>query len=318
MALRILAVVAALVGRAIAAGEFLGSTSAAAPANVFPSSHGADEKAEEKRIAVSSLERYTGSSLSQFQPRVIITTFVPYIEFFAKQYGDGKASITEGSSWRCAHSEAKQVSIINYNMGSPNAALVVDILARIDKFELVLFAGMVGGLPAMCFDWGCERTLQRGQAFVPTAAVRAEAVSDNYLPPNIPAVPDVDLLQAVLAATASGNPERGVVYTMNIRFWEFDEGLKAKIRASTADAIDMETATVFAAARKLGIKAAAFHLVSDQPFEQHKDKAMAKYIFEELAPGHITKAVEILQQCGTALSASTNPNVQRYMKARGH
>ena len=101
---------------------------------------------------------------------------------------------------------------------------------------------------------------------------------------------------------------------MNIRFWEFDEPFKAKIQASSADAIDMETATIFTAARRHGLKVAALHLVSDEPFEAPKDKAMAKHIFEELAPNHIRIAVQVLAACGAELRTSPHPDVQAYMR----
>ena len=99
---------------------------------------------EEMRIAVSSLERYTGSKVDQFQPYVLITNFPDYISIFAREFG---GEPTRGSSWACAHAPTEKCSIVNYNMGSPNAALVMDVIARIPKFKAVLFVGMVGGLP---------------------------------------------------------------------------------------------------------------------------------------------------------------------------
>ena len=271
------------------------------------------DRREEQRIATEKLERYTGSPIAAFQPWVIITNFNDYIPIFAREFGGG-AEPTKGSTWVCAHSPERGVSIINYNMGSPNAAIVVDVLSRIPGvFELVLFAGMVGGLPS----YGTyDRALQVGDLFVPVAAVRAEAVSDFYLDPKVPAVPDCDLQSAVLAEVQRAGKScwRGIVFTMNIRFWEFDEPFKAKIQASSADAIDMETATIFTAARRHGLKVAALHLVSDEPFEAPKDKAMAKHIFEELAPNHIRIAVQVLAACGAELRTSPHPDVQAYMR----
>ena len=126
------------------------------------------DRREEQRIATEKLERYTGSPIAAFQPWVIITNFNDYIPIFAREFGGG-AEPTKGSTWVCAHSPERGVSIINYNMGSPNAAIVVDVLSRIPGvFELVLFAGMVGGLPS----YGTyDRALQVGDLFLDTDMV---------------------------------------------------------------------------------------------------------------------------------------------------
>ena len=131
----------------------------------------------ERNIAVSSLERYTGCHYSKFQALLLVTNFPDYIRIFAEAHN---VEICKGSSWSCAHCPSKGISILNYNMGSPNAALLVDIVARIELFKLVLFVGMVGGV---------ARKYDIGDFFVPMAAVREEQTSNYYLKPNIPAIP---------------------------------------------------------------------------------------------------------------------------------
>ena len=131
----------------------------------------------ERNVAVSSLERYTGCDLNEFQPLLLVTNFPDYIKIFADSHN---IKICKGSSWSCSHSKEKGISILNYNMGSPNAALLVDIVARIEIFKLVLFVGMVGGV---------SKKYDIGDFFVPMAAVREEQTSNYYLKPNIPAIP---------------------------------------------------------------------------------------------------------------------------------
>ena len=66
----------------------------------------------------------------------------------------------------------------------------------------------------------------------------------------------------------------------------------------------METATIFATARKHGVKAAAFHLISDQPFEAAKDAALDKRVKTEFAPDHLRHAIRVLQHCAKCLVKS--------------
>merc|ERR1712060_523248 len=102
---------------------------------------------------------------------------------------------------------------------------------RIDKFECVLFAGLVGTQPSGVDLYGTF--LKPGETFVPMGAVRGEGVSDNYLPAGAPAAPDMTVLRAVLQEAAGAH--KGVVYSMSLRFWEYDVALKKKLADSTAD-----------------------------------------------------------------------------------
>ena len=86
----------------------------------------------------------------------------------------------------------------------------------------------------------------------------------------------------------------GVVYTMNIRFWEFDPNMKKYLQRSQAHAIDMETATLFVASMRRRLKIAAFHLVSDLPLKAVKDKEAAKRIIRSLGPEHVKAACDVL------------------------
>ena len=247
------------------------------------------KKSEEQRIAISSLERYTGSKLEDFQSLVLITNFPDYLKLFDFQFcGNG---VMRGSSWGCVHSEKNGVSIINYNMGSPNAALVMDILSRIPLFDAVLFIGMVGALPNI----GDEAKI--GDYFLPYGAVRSDGVSSFYVNKNVPALPNLEMVSELdsFLKDKKSTFHRGVVYTMNIRFWEFNEDFKKELMQSTAEAIDMETATVFCVSRKNKMKAAALHLMSDMPFEAAKDAALAHKVKTEFAPKHIKLAMSYLK-----------------------
>jgi len=106
-----------------------------------------------------------------------------------------------------------------------------------------------------------------GDFILPIAAIRSEGTSNDYLPPEIPALPSFNLQRAV--STAIRNRQRdywtGVVYTTNKRVWEYDERFKKYLERSRAMAIDMETATIFIVGFCNQIPSGALLLVSDQP-----------------------------------------------------
>jgi nucleoside phosphorylase len=80
---------------------------------------------------------------------------------------------------------ADGITLINFGMGSPNAATVIDLLSAIAP-KAVLFLGKCGGL---------KRKNQIGDLILPIAAIRGEGTSNDYLPPEVPALPAFELRQ---------------------------------------------------------------------------------------------------------------------------
>src|SRR5262249_55113290 len=85
------------------------------------------------------LPRYTGEELENFGSYILLTNFDNYVEHFAKWH---KVKVVgEGKPMQCA--TAGDISIINFGMGSPSAATVMDLLTAIDP-KAVLFLGKCG------------------------------------------------------------------------------------------------------------------------------------------------------------------------------
>jgi AMP nucleosidase len=152
---------------------------------------------------------------------------------------------------------ADGISIINFGMGSASAATVMDLLGAI-KPEAVLFLGKCGGL---------KRKNKLGDLILPIAAIRGEGTSNDYFPPEVPALPAFSLQKAI--STTIRNHRRdywtGTVYTTNRRVWEHDEKFKKYLRKIRCMGIDMETATIFSTGFYNEIPTGALLLVSDQP-----------------------------------------------------
>lgn len=149
------------------------------------------------------------------------------------------------------------LTIINFGMGSPNAATIMDLLTAVNP-EAVLFLGKCGGL---------KKSTEIGHFILPMAAIRGEGTSNDYLPPEVPAMPSFKLHKFVSQKIVERGLDyrTGVVYTTNRRVWEYDSKFKEKLIEQRAIAIDMETATIFMVGIANEISRGALLLVSDVP-----------------------------------------------------
>lgn len=240
---------------------------------------------QEAEIARHTLERYSGCEVEQFQGNLILTNFPRYVDYFAKTR---KVPVCEGSMFKVAHCEKEEVSILDFKIGSPAAALVVDICSFLPVRAAILL-GMCGGL---------RRRYQVGEYLVPVAAIRAEGTSDSYFPIEVPALANFLMQRAVTEVLdrEQSTYHIGITYTTNTRFWEFNEEFKTRLKATKAQGIEMECATLFAASYKRKFTLGSLLLVSDLPLNTGgvKTKQSSDWVFENFMPDHIEKGIKIL------------------------
>ncbi len=248
-----------------------------------------DEEKELKReeeVARSSLERYSGSHPDEFQPFVLLTNFPPYVDYFIEKT---EARSSRGSMLRVAHCEELGISIIDFKIGSPSAALVVDLLSFL-PVQGALMLGMCGGL---------RRRYQVGDYFVPVAAIRTDGTSDFYFPSYVPSLANFLTQKAVTNVLEESGTEYhlGTTHHTNIRFWEFKKPFVEHVKASRAQAIEMECATLFIAGYRYKLPIGALLLISDLPLNKDgvKTKESAKKVFKDHTADHVDKGIEILQ-----------------------
>lgn len=231
------------------------------------------------------LPRYTGTPLDKFGEHVLLTNFGHYLEAFAATTG---AEIL-GKDRPMPNATSDGITMINFGMGSANAATVMDLLSAISP-KAVLLLGKCGGL---------KRKNQVGDLVLPIAAIRGEGTSDDYLLPEVPALPAFSLQRAVstMIRDLGFDYWTGTVYTTNRRVWEHDEEFKEYLRQTRAMAIDMETATIFAAGFVNRIPSGALLLVSDQPMvpEGVKTEDSDKRVTSEFVEAHIRIGIEALR-----------------------
>jgi AMP nucleosidase len=204
-------------------------------------------------IVADWLPRYTGTPLSEFGKYILLVNFSNYVRMFAEWH---KVPV-RGEDRPMLNATAKGISIINFGMGSATAATVMDLLSAITP-KACLFLGKCGGL---------KKKNKVGDLILPIAAIRGEGTSNDYFPPEVPALPAFSLQKAISSTIRAYRRDywTGTVYTTNRRVWEHDEDLKKYLRKIRCMAIDMETATVFITGFYNEVPTGALLLVSDQP-----------------------------------------------------
>ena len=217
-----------------------------------------------EEIVTNWLVRYTDVPLEDFGKYILLTNFQHYVDIFAELTG---AEI-HGRGKSMTSATHKGITIINFGMGSPNAATVMDLLSAISP-KAVLFLGKCGGL---------KKRNNIGDLILPIGAIRGEGTSNDYFPPEVPAMPSFALQKAVSTTIRDQKVDywTGTVYTTNRRVWEFDLKFKKYLKKIRAYAIDMETATLFTVGFHNKIPTGALLLVTDQPMIPEGVKTMEK------------------------------------------
>lgn len=238
-----------------------------------------------EEIVANWLPRYTKRPLEDFGEYILLTNFNNYVEIFAERFG--VPVLGRDANMTSAH--ANGITIINFGMGSPNAAIVMDLLSAISP-KACLFLGKCGGI---------SKKNQIGDLILPIAAIRGEGTSNDYYPPEVPALPAFMLQRAV--STAIRNHSRdywtGTVYTTNRRIWEYDEQFKEYLLKTRAMAVDMETATLFVTGFANHIPTGALLLVSDQPMipEGVKTEQSDTLVTRNFVREHVEIGIDALQ-----------------------
>ncbi len=246
----------------------------------------------EEKIARDTLERYSGSPIEDFQPYILLTNFSKYVHYFADSR---HIDVIEGSTFKVAHSPQERISILDFKIGSPAAALVVDLCAFL-PIRAALLLGMCGGL---------RRHYQVGDYFVPVASIRGEGTSDFYFSVEVPALANF-LVQKIVTNVLDEEKVSyhiGITHTTNKRFWEFDQDFRARLRATRPQAIEMECATLFMGGYSHKLPLGALLLISDRPLNADgiKTKKSSEDVFAKYTGEHVEKGVKVMIALDEAL-----------------
>ncbi|HWZ03001.1 MAG TPA: AMP nucleosidase [Mucilaginibacter sp.] len=238
-------------------------------------------------IVSNWLPRYTGRPLTDFGEYIILTNFSRYIQLFS--LWNDEAPVL-GLDKPMQSVTANGITIINFGMGSSVAATIMDLLTAIHP-KAVIFLGKCGGL---------KRKNNVGDLILPIAAIRGEGTSNDYLPPEVPALPAFALQKAISTTIRDYGRDywTGTCYTTNRRVWEHDKEFKKYLKKLRVMAIDMETATIFTTGFANKIPTGALLLVSDQPMipEGVKTAESDSSVTEKYVETHLHIGIESLKQ----------------------
>ncbi|WP_448697378.1 AMP nucleosidase [Mucilaginibacter sp. AW1-3] len=233
------------------------------------------------------LPRYTGRPLTDFTGYIILTNFSKYLQMFS-EWHDNAPII--GIDKPMQSVTADGITIINFGMGSALAATMMDLLTAIHP-KAVIFLGKCGGL---------KKKNNVGDLILPIAAIRGEGASNDYMPPEVPALPSFALQKAISTTIREHNRDywTGTCYTTNRRVWEHDKVFKKYLKTLRAMAIDMETATIFTTGFANEIPTGALLLVSDQPMipEGVKTAESDSAVTENYVETHLRVGIDSLKQ----------------------
>ena len=239
------------------------------------------------QIAKNWLPRYTGMALNKFGDYILLTNFKSYVTAFSEQFN---CDVYGEDRPMQAATNDNGVTIINFGIGSPNAATMMDLLSAVTP-KGVLFLGKCGGL---------KKSSEIGHFILPIAAIRGEGTSDDYFPPEVPALPSFKLHKFVSQKIYESGYEyrTGVVYTTNRRVWEHDVEFQEKLKKLRCIAIDMETATVFIVGHHNQIARGALLLVSDVPVtpEGIKTEESDKSVTRKWGDAHLQLGIEAMSE----------------------
>ena len=241
---------------------------------------------KEHEYVKQTLQRYTNCRIEDICDHILITNFKQYIMRFKEEtngeYAEGNFGIVNAKDINC--------TMIDFGIGSPQAALVINCLAYLENLKTVIMLGMCGGI---------DDVLEEGDFIVPSAAIRGEGASNDYLPPEFPAIPTSSVNLFCIGALRKFNlsPKCGIVYTTDRRLWEFDQEFVSHLRQQRVLAIDMELATLFSVAYHYEVPIGSVMLVSDMPLQKRgiKDKKMQDDIFSNHMETHLDIAIDVIE-----------------------
>ncbi|MDR0729790.1 MAG: AMP nucleosidase [Prevotellaceae bacterium] len=238
-----------------------------------------------QEIIENWLPRYTHERLENFGEYILLTNFKNYLDLFCEYTGATVPDIN--ANMPCA--TAGGLTMINFGMGSPNAAIIMDLLTAV-KPNAALFLGKCGVLK--------ERN-KVGDYILPIAAIRGDGTSNDYFPIELPALPAFSLQRAVSTTVRDAGHDywTGTVYTTNRRVWEHDEEFKQRLHQMRCLAVDMETATLFTVGFANEISAGALLLASDKPIIASgvKTAESDKKVTDNYAAEHVRNGIDALK-----------------------
>ena len=180
--------------------------------------------------------------------------------------------------------EGRPVTICSTGIGCPSAAIAVEELSRVGV-ETFVRVGTTGAL---------QQGIEIGDMIVATGADKNEGTSKRYEPAEFPAVPDFEVLRALVDSTESRDEEVhvGPIVSDDAYYAETDEYVREWEEAGILS-VEMEAATLFTLARRKGLRAGAICTVDGNLVEGTQKGADSDEELPEKAKNNVERAIGI-------------------------
>jgi uridine phosphorylase len=188
--------------------------------------------------------------------------------------------------------EGVPLTICSTGIGCPSAAIAVEELSRVGV-ETVIRVGTTGAL---------QRGIEIGDMVAATGAAKEEGTSKRYEDAVIPAVPDYDVLTALVdSAEEQGEDVHVGPIVSDDAFYNENDAYVEEWEAANLLAIEMEAAAVFSLARRKGLSAGAICTVDGNLVEGTQKGETADEELPAKASDNVDRMIGIGLEAATRL-----------------
>mgnify|MGYP006283108583 CR=1 FL=1 len=187
--------------------------------------------------------------------------------------------------------EGRDVTICSTGIGSPSAAIAVEELAAVGC-ETFVRVGTTGAL---------QSDIDIGDMVVATGAAKDEGTTARYEDRAVPAVPDYDVLSALVDAAEANDEDVhvGPVATDDAFYAETEAYVDAW-EAAGLQCVEMEAAAIFSLARRKDLAAGAICTVDGNLVEGTQKGETEDQELPEKAQDNVERAIEIALEAATS------------------
>jgi uridine phosphorylase len=207
---------------------------------------------------------------------------------------DGAETVSENREYTIVNAsyEGVPLTICSTGIGGPSAAIAVEELAAVGV-DTFLRCGTCGAL---------QSDIEIGDMVVANGAAKEEGTSKRYESAVYPAVPDYEVLSALVDAARANDEDVHVgPIVSDDAFYNESEDFVDDWEAANLQAIEMEAATLFALARRKGLRAGAICTVDGNLVEGTQKGADSDDELPEKAKDNVERAIELTLEAVTAL-----------------
>jgi uridine phosphorylase len=178
----------------------------------------------------------------------------------------------------------RELTLCSTGIGCPSAAIAVEELSNVGV-ETFVRVGTTGAL---------QRGIEIGDMVVATGAAKDEGTTKRYEADTVPAVPDYDVLSALVdAAEANGEDVHVGPIASDDAFYAETDTYVEDWEAAGLLSVEMEAAAIFTLARRKGLRAGAICTVDGNLVEGTQKGETEGDELPEKAKDNVKRAIRI-------------------------